>query len=73
MARLIERLAPNVVPVTQPLARQIGEAYERWERGVHPAALNFGDCFAYTVAKEHGCRLLCVGDDFSRTDIESVL
>jgi ribonuclease VapC len=73
MARLIERLAPDVVPVTQAVARQIGFAYERWGRGMHPAALNFGDCFAYAVAKEHGCRLLYVGDDFTKTDIEAVL
>jgi ribonuclease VapC len=37
------------------------------------AALNFGDCFAYEVAKEHACRLLYVGDDFSKTNVESVL
>jgi ribonuclease VapC len=73
MARLIERLAPDVVPVTQAVARQIGQVYERWGRGMHPAALNFGDCFAYAVAKEHGCRLLYVGDDFAKTDIEGVL
>lgn len=36
-------------------------------------ALNFGGCFAYEVAKEHGCPLLYVGKDFSRTDIEAVL
>jgi ribonuclease VapC len=40
---------------------------------MHPAALNFGDCFAYALAKEYGCRLLYVGDDFARTDIEGVL
>jgi ribonuclease VapC len=39
----------------------------------HPAALNFGDCFAYEVAKEHGCRLLYVGDGFRKTDVDSVL
>jgi ribonuclease VapC len=50
MARLIERLAPDVVPVTSAVARRIGEAYSRWGRGVHPAALNLGDCFAYAIA-----------------------
>jgi ribonuclease VapC len=73
MARLIERLAPDVVPVTSAVARRIGEAYSRWGRGVHPAGLNFGDCFAYEVAKEHACRLLYIGDDFAKTDIEGVL
>ena len=73
MARLIDRLAPDVVPVTPAAARRIGLVYQKWGRGVHPAALNFGDCFAYEVAKEHACRLLYVGDDFAKTDIEAVL
>ena len=34
----------------------------------HPAALNFGDCFAYALAAEEDCPLLFVGGDFSRTD-----
>jgi ribonuclease VapC len=41
-------------------------------QGVHPAGLNFGDCFAYEVAKEHSCGLLFVGDDFSKTDLQQV-
>ena len=73
MARLIDRLAPDVVPVTPAAARRIGLVYQKWGRGVHPAALNFGDCFAYAVPKEHACRLLYVGDDFAKTDIEAVL
>ena len=73
MARLIDRLAPDVVPVTPAAARQIGLIYQQWGRGMHPAALNFGDCFAYALAKEHACRLLYVGDDFAKTDIEGVL
>ena len=72
IARLIDGLGFEVVSVTSASARRIAEAYERWGKGVHPAALNFGDCFAYEVAKEHGCRLLFVGDDFSQTDVEGV-
>jgi ribonuclease VapC len=70
MATLLDGLGFEVVPVTQTSARRVAEAYERWGKGAHPAGLNFGDCFAYAVAREHGCRLLYVGDDFSRTDIE---
>jgi ribonuclease VapC len=70
---LIEGLGFDVVSVTSASARRIAEAYQTWGKGVHPADLNFGDCFAYEVAKEHGCRLLYIGDDFSRTDIDSVL
>ena len=54
-------------------ARRIAGAYDKWGKGVHPAALNFGDCFAYEVAKEHDCPLLYVGEDFSQTDIEAAL
>ena len=73
MERLIDGLGLEIVSVTPASARRVAQAYGRWGKGVHPARLNFGDCFAYEVAKEHGCRLLFVGDDFSRTDIASVL
>jgi ribonuclease VapC len=73
VGRTIDRLGFDVVAVTPASARRIAEAYQRWGRGLHPAALNFGDCFAYEVAKEHACRLLYVGDDFVKTDIEGVL
>ncbi len=72
VASLIDGLGFEVVTVTPAAARRIAAAYEQWGRGVSPAALNFADCFAYEVAKEHACRLLYVGDDFSKTDIESV-
>lgn len=71
--KLIEELGFEIVAVTPTSARRIAQAYQKWGKGVNPAALNFGDCFAYEVAKEHGCRLLYVGDDFSKTDIESSL
>jgi ribonuclease VapC len=73
MTRLIDGLGMQIVSVTPASARRIAEAYAHWGKGVHPAALNVGDCFAYEVAKEHGCRLLHVGGDFSKTDIEGVL
>ena len=73
LARLVDGLGFEVVTVTSASARRIAAAYERWGKGVHPAGLNLGDCFAYEVAKEHGCPLLYVGDDFARTDIASVL
>jgi len=73
MTSLIDGLDLEVVPVTGTSARRIAQAYERWGKGMNPAALNFGDCFAYEVAKEHGCPLLFVGNDFAGTDIEGVL
>jgi ribonuclease VapC len=73
MVSIIDGLGFDVVTVTPAAARRIAQAYEQWGKGVNPAALNFGDCFAYEVAKEHACRLLYVGDDFSKTDIAGVL
>ena len=73
MICLIEGLGFDVVTVTPASARRIAQAYERWGKGVHPAGLNFGDCFAYVVASEHSCPLLFVGDDFSKTDLRPAL
>jgi ribonuclease VapC len=72
-ASLIDGLGFTIVTVTAAAARRVADAYARWGKGVSPAALNFGDCFAYEVAREHACRLLFVGDDFAKTDIASVL
>jgi ribonuclease VapC len=44
-------------------------AWRRYGKGRHPAALNFGDCFAYALAKTLGEPLLAKGSDFARTDI----
>jgi len=73
MTNLIDGFGFEIVPVTPASARRVAQAYEQWGKGVHPAGLNFGDCFAYALAKEHSCPLLFVGDDFSKTDIKSVL
>lgn len=73
LTQLIDGIGFEIVAVTPASARRIAAIYEKWGKGVHPAALNFGDCFAYEVAREHGCALLYVGEDFSRTDVESVL
>jgi ribonuclease VapC len=45
------------------------DAWLRYGKGRHPAELNFGDCMAYAVARVAGEPLLCVGEDFSQTDI----
>jgi ribonuclease VapC len=73
MTRLIDGLGFEVVTITPASARRIAQAYERWGKAVHPAGLNFGDCFSYELARENACRLLFVGDEFSKTDLESVL
>jgi ribonuclease VapC len=73
LSRLIDGLDLEVVPVTPASAQRIARIYVRWGKGGHPAALNFGDCFAYEVAEANKCPLLYVGENFSKTDIESVL
>jgi len=45
------------------------DAWQRFGKGRHAAALNFGDCFAYALAFVTGEPLLCLGQDFSLTDI----
>jgi ribonuclease VapC len=63
-----------VETVTQAQARIAREAYRDFGKGSgHPARLNFGDCFAYALAKSLREPLLYKGDDFSRTDIASAL
>lgn len=66
---LVEELGFTVMPVTAAGARRVADAFARWGKGAHAAGLNFGDCFAYAVAQEHGCPLLFVGEDFARTDV----
>jgi ribonuclease VapC len=73
VAHMIGGLGFEILSVTPASARRIAAAYSQWGRDAHPARLNFGDCFSYEVAKENSCPLLYVGNDFSRTDLESAL
>jgi ribonuclease VapC len=73
MERLLSEFEFEIANVTQGSARRVADVYAQWGKGVHPAGLNSGDCFAYEAAKERGCPLLYVGDDFARTDITSAL
>lgn len=72
--RLIAAAGITIEPVTVEQAAIAHDAYRRYGRGTgHPARLNFGDCFAYALAKATGEPLLFKGDDFSRTDIVPAL
>ena len=66
---LVEELGATVVPFTAADWQVAVDAYDRYGRGRHPAALNFGDCLAYATARSAGDALLFVGNDFSKTDI----
>jgi ribonuclease VapC len=60
--------------VTELQARIARQAYRDFGKGSgHPAQLNFGDCFAYALAKDAGEPLLFKGDDFSKTDVKRAL
>ena len=73
LAHLLDSLPFEVLPLTEERACAAGRDYLRWGKGFHPAKLNFGDCFAYALAQEHGCPLLFVGNDFAQTDVVSAL
>jgi ribonuclease VapC len=63
-----------VEPVTEAQARIARDAYRDFGKGSgHPARLNFGDCFAYALARATGEPLLFKGDDFVHTDIAPAL
>ena len=71
---LIQEAEIAIEPVTEAQARIARHAYRDFGKGSgHPAKLNFGDCFAYALAKAKGEPLLFKGDDFTRTDITPVL
>jgi len=66
---LIRELGVTVVPFGEPEWLAAVAAFQRFGRGRHAAALNFGDCLAYAAAAVAEDALLFVGDDFTRTDI----
>jgi ribonuclease VapC len=66
---LIYRAGIQIVAVDAEQAEVARLAWRRYGKGRHPASLNYGDCFAYALAKTSGARLLFKGDDFGRTDL----
>jgi ribonuclease VapC len=71
---LMESQDIRIEPVTEVHAQLARTAFRQYGKGMgHPAQLNFGDCFAYALAKSLDVPLLYKGDDFSKTDIASAL
>jgi len=71
---LLQMASIEIADVTVTQAQIARAAYRDFGRGSgHRAGLNFGDCFAYALAKETGRPLLFKGDDFTHTDVESAL
>jgi ribonuclease VapC len=72
--KFCEALQAEEPSVTPDLVRKAVEAAARFGKIVgHKADLNFGDCFAYAHAQARGDALLFLGDDFTHTDVQSVL
>jgi ribonuclease VapC len=69
----LEKAQIEIVPFDREQARFARGAYRRYGRGNHRAGLNFGDCFAYALAKATGEPLLFKGADFAHTDVVSAL
>lgn len=69
VTRFVHAVGAEVTVIGGPEAAIALDAFERFGRGRHPAALNMGDCFAYACARALNAPLLYKGDDFSQTDL----
>ena len=70
---LFRRIGIVIEPVTVEQAHLARQAFHDFGKGRHAAGLNFGDCFAYALAKLTGETLLFTGNDFKKTDIVPAL
>ena len=66
---LVREAGMQVVPFDADQAEAVREAFLRFGKGRHPAALNFGDCAAYALARTRRAPLLFKGGDFAATDV----
>ena len=66
---LLAKLRVDIAAVTASQADIARKAFRRYGRARHPANLNFGDCFAYALAKDKSVPLLFKGNDFGQTDV----
>lgn len=71
--QLLRDVAAEIVPVTQEQLWIAQDGWRRYGKGRHPAGLNFGDCFAYALAKSRNEPLLFKGNDFSQTDVKAAI
>lgn len=69
LARLLQEAEVTVLPFADDHGDVAVEAFMRFGKGRHPAALNFGDCLTYATAKLADEPLLCLGNDFAQTDL----
>jgi ribonuclease VapC len=69
---LVRSLAIEVVDVDADQAREAVNGFVRFGRGRHAAALNFGDCFVYGLTADLRIPIVCLGNDFPQTDLETI-
>jgi ribonuclease VapC len=62
----------EIIPLSQEHVEIAIDAFQRFGKGRHSAALNFGDCLTYAVAHIAQLPLLCTGTDFPKTDLKTV-
>lgn len=67
--RLLRDFEVEVIPFGEPHWREALTAFARFGKGRHAAALNYGDCMSYAVARLSDEPLLCTGNDFPKTDL----
>ncbi len=72
LARFVQAQELAILPLGDEHWQIAVQAFLRFGKGRHPAALNFGDCLTYATARLAGEQLLCVGEDFVKTDLELV-
>ena len=70
LSRFLRTFSVEVVPFVDVHWIEAAKAVLRFGKGHHPAGLNLGDCMTYATAKVAGFPLLCLGNDFSKTDLE---
>lgn len=72
LARFLQESDLSVLAFTEEHWAVAADAFIRFGKGRHPAALNFGDCFSYAVSRIAKQPLLCLGNDFAQTDLALV-
>jgi ribonuclease VapC len=71
IAQFLESFEVEVIPFGEAHWQVAAEAFVRFGKGRHPAALNYGDCMTYAIARIAEKPLLFIGNDFAQTDIEA--
>jgi ribonuclease VapC len=72
LARFVQESGLRTIAFSEAHWPVAVDAFLRYGKGRHPAALNFGDCLTYAISRVAAEPLLCIGDDFAKTDLPLV-